>query len=73
MEITELEKIIVSKKELQKLLAAYQMLGSFLDSQKGKKNNKTPSLKTLYGIWKGANVNEKDFAFAKKSLFKTSL
>jgi hypothetical protein len=63
--------IALSKEDYLKLLELYQKLGEILILKKKKKT--TPSLKTLYGIWKGVKVNEEDFKRAKKSLFKTSL
>lgn len=64
--------ITLSAKDYQVLLEAYQKLGEFLIANK-KKKKITPSLKTLYGIWKGVKVDEQDFEKAEKSLFKTSL
>jgi hypothetical protein len=65
------KNITLSKEDYLKLLEAYQELGEILISKKKKKV--VSSLKTLYGIWKGVKVEEKDFEEAKKSLFKTSL
>jgi len=65
------KNIILSKEDYLRLLEIYQKLEEILISKKKKKV--TPSLKTLYGIWKGVKVEEKDFEEAKKSLFKTSL
>lgn len=64
------EEISFSQKDYQTLLEPYQKLGEVLISKKKKKGS--PFLKTLYGIWKGTKVHEKDFEEAKKSLFKTS-
>ncbi|PIS39363.1 MAG: hypothetical protein COT33_02385 [Candidatus Nealsonbacteria bacterium CG08_land_8_20_14_0_20_38_20] len=64
------KNITLSKENYLKLLEIYQKLEEILIS---KKKKITPSLKTLYGIWKGIKVNEKDFKEAEKSLFKTSL
>jgi len=63
--------IVLSKEDYLKLLELYQKLGEVLSFKKKKRT--APSLKTLYGIWKGVKVNEKDFEEAKKSLFKKSL
>lgn len=65
------KNITLSKEDYLKLLETYQKLGEILISQKKKKI--VSSFKTLYGIWKGVRVEEKDFKEAKKSLFKTSL
>jgi len=65
------KNITLSKEDYLKLLETYQKLGEILISQKKKKI--ASSFKTLYGIWKGVRVEEKDFKEAKKSLFKTSL
>lgn len=62
--------VTLSKKDYLKLLEIYQNLEEILIS---KKKKIAPSLKTLFEIWKGIKVNEKDFKEAKKSLFKTSL
>jgi hypothetical protein len=67
--VEKTENITLTKKDYQKLLEAWQKLGEILASQKRKKGS--PALKTLYGIWKGVKVNEKDFKEAKKSLFKS--
>ena len=67
----DLKNIILSREEYLKLLKIYQKLGEILISKK--KKEMTPSLKTLYGIWKGVKIEEEDFEKAKKSLFKTSL
>ena len=64
------KNIILSKEDYIKLLEVYQKLKEILASKEEKKI--TPSLKTLYGIWKGVKVNEEDFEEAKKSLFKAS-
>jgi len=70
--LTENSKnITLSKKDYLELLNIYQKLEKILLLPKKKKT--FPSLKTLYGIWKGVKVEEKDFEDAKKSLFKTSL
>ena len=63
--------ITLSKEDYLKLLQAYQKLGEALISKK--KREIVSPLKTLYGIWKGVRIEEKDFTEAKKSLFKTSL
>lgn len=74
MDTLEKEKVNLSKNDLQKLLQAYQIIGSFLAGQKKKKLVQvSQSLKTLYGVWKGVKVNEDDFSVVKKSLFKNSL
>ena len=63
--------ITFPKEDFLKLLEAYQKIGQILASKKIKK---TPSfLKSLYGIWEGIKVDEKDFEEAKKSLFKSSV
>lgn len=65
------KEMLLSTKDYQTLLDAYQKIGKVLTVQKEKK--KVVLLKTLYGIWKNAKVNEVDFKKAENSLFKTSL
>ncbi len=67
-----MEKITISKKEYLKLSEAYKKMGEVLLGKKKKQSGSGKRLKSLYGIWKGAKVNEEDFKGAKKSLFKTS-
>ena len=65
------KKINLSKDDFLKLLDAYQKIGQILSSKKMKKTvSVIPTMKSLYGIWKGIKVDEKDFESAKKSLFK---
>ncbi len=66
------KNITLSKKDYLKFLEIYQKLGEILICPKEKKV-KISSLKTLYGIWGKAEINEKDFKEVEKSLFKTSL
>ncbi|MEK7542653.1 MAG: hypothetical protein AAB524_03050 [Patescibacteria group bacterium] len=65
------ENIILSKKDYRKLMEAYQKISEILYTQKKKKALTAPH--SLYGIWKGVKVNERDFQHAKKSLFPSSL
>lgn len=64
------ENITLSQLEYKKLLEVYKKLGEILTSKKKKRG--APSLETLYGICKGAKVNEKDFKEVEKSLFGIS-
>ena len=66
-----LQDTILSKKEYLKLVEAYQKIGEILYTPKKKKVRSAPA--TLYGIWEGIKVDEKDFRNAKKSLFPSSL
>lgn len=60
---------VISPKEYFQLLELLKKLEEVLAvSKKG-----TLKAKSLYGIWKGIQVNEEDFQAAKKSLFKSSL
>lgn len=63
--------IVLPKEDYFQLLEVYQKLGLVLFPEKKKKN--IPVLKSLYGIWQGVKIDEKDFQQAKQSLFKTSL
>ncbi|MCG2698443.1 hypothetical protein L6307_05175 [Candidatus Parcubacteria bacterium] len=63
--------IVLPKKDYLELLEVYQKLGVILFPKEKKKS--ASALKTLYGIWQGAKVDEKDFQQAKQSLFKASL
>lgn len=65
------KNITLSKEDYLKLMNIYQKLEEILLSSKKKKA--ASSLKTLYGIWKGIKIEEKDFEGAKESLLKTSL
>jgi len=69
--INQKEKMGLSMKNYQVLLDAYQKIGQVLDMQKAKEQG--AKLKSLYGIWQGIKVEEKDFKEAEKSLFKTDL
>lgn len=64
------KNITLSREEYLTLLEIYKKLEKILGA---KKKKTIPSLKSLYGIWKGIKVDEKDFEKAKKSLFKVSL
>jgi len=66
-----LQDITLSKEEYLKLVGAYKKIGEILYSPKKKKVSVAPP--TLYGIWEGIKVEEKDFQNAKKSLFPSSL
>ena len=65
------ENIILSKKDYWKLMEAYQKISEILHAQKKKKV--IPAPHSLYGIWEGVEVEEKDFQDAKKSLFPSSV
>ena len=65
------EHIMLSKEDYLKLTEAYQKISEILYAPKKKKN--LPPFHTLYGIWKGVKVNEKDFQETEKSLFPSSL
>jgi len=64
------KNITLSKEDYLKLLELYKKIEEILIP---KKKKKTTPLKTLYGIWKGIKIDEKDFKEAKRSLFKPSL
>jgi len=65
------QEVTLSREEYLKLVEAYQRMGKVLYSPKNKKSAITPH--TLYGIWEGVKVEEKDFQNAKRSLFPSSL
>jgi len=65
------KNIPLSKEDYLKLLELYKKLEEILIPKKKKKT--ISPLKTLYGIWKGIKIDEKDFKEAKRSLFKPSL
>lgn len=65
------KNIALSKEDYLKLLELYKKLEEILIPKKKKKT--IPPLKTLYGIWKGIKIDEKDFKEVKRSLFKPSL